>query len=307
MGTPDFAVPSLEILVNAGYDIVGVITAPDRKGGRGRKKLIESPIKLFAKEKGLHILQPTNLKNKTFLEDLKSLKADLQIVVAFRMLPVAVWDMPPKGTYNLHGSLLPKYRGAAPINWSIIKGDIKTGVTSFKLKHEIDTGSILLQKEIPIYPSDNATALHDRMMYEGADTVYETVKMIEENSISLQEQRNEEVSHAPKLNKENTKLDFSQNADEVHNMVRGLSLYPVAWFNLEEKMLKVYASSVEENTSNEKSGTIISDNKSFIKVACQEGCLVLNDIQITGKKRMSVKDFLNGFDLSPFAKIVTNV
>jgi len=300
MGTPDFAVPSLEILYNAGYDIVGVITAPDRMGGRGRKTVIESPIKKFATHKGLNILQPSNLKNKDFLEDLKSLNADIQVVVAFRMLPVAVWDMPPLGTYNLHGSLLPQYRGAAPINWAVINGEVQTGVTSFKLKHEIDTGSILLQQKIPIYPSDNATDLHNRMMYVGSDIVYETVNLVDKGKVQLIEQNDNLVSHAPKLNRENTKLVFNTSCEKAHNLIRGLSEYPAAWFNLGDKTVKVYKSEIVIEAHNSKIGSILSDNKSFIKIACANGYLHLKEIQLTGKKRMSVKTFLNGFDMTSF-------
>jgi len=287
MGTPDFAVPSLEILVNAGYSVVAVITATDKYGGRGRKTLIESPVKVFAKEQGIKVLQPPNLKSKKFLKELAELKADLQIVVAFRMLPKLVWDMPPQGTYNLHGSLLPKYRGAAPINWSIIKGDIKTGVTSFKLKHEIDTGSILIQKDIPIYPSDNATILHDRMKFVAADVVYDSVNLIEEGKANLSEQDDTLVSHAPKLNKDNTELDFNNKTIEVHNTVRGLSRYPVAWFKMKDQKIKVYESEVELVAHDHSPGTITSDNKNFIKVACDDGFLLLKELQLTGKKVMT--------------------
>jgi len=220
LGTPDFAVPSLEILYNAGYDIVGVITSVDKYGGRGRKTLIESAVKKYARSKGLNILQPTNLKSPKFNAKLKALDADIQIVVAFRMLPVMVWDMPPLGTYNLHGSLLPKYRGAAPINWAIINGDTKTGVTSFKLKHEIDTGSILFQKEIPIYESDSAGDLHDRMMWIAADTILESVQSIEKKEARLIPQEDSLVSHAPKLNKENTFIDFNKSTQEVYNLTK---------------------------------------------------------------------------------------
>ena len=304
MGTPDFAVPSLEILYNAGYDIVGVITAPDRLGGRGRKTVIESPIKKFALNKELNILQPPNLKNKEFVATLKELNADIQIVVAFRMLPEIVWNMPANGTYNLHGSLLPKYRGAAPINWSVIQGDKITGVTSFKLKHAIDTGSVLFQKEIPIYPSDNATAVHDRMMFVAADVVYETVKAVDEKKANLKEQDDSLASHAPKLNKDNTKLDFTLDCKTLHNKVRGLSYYPSAWFELAGKQLKVYESEIELLEHDYKAGTVISDNKSYLKAAGSDGYLILKDVQLTGKKRMGIKDFLNGYDTSQINEVI---
>ena len=303
MGTPEFAVPSLEILYNAGYDIVGVITSVDKYGGRGRKKLIESAVKKYALSKNLNILQPPNLKNPQFLEELKMLKADLQIVVAFRMLPVMVWDMPVLGTYNLHGSLLPKYRGAAPINWAIMNGETETGVTSFKLKHEIDTGSILLQKSVKIYDDDNATALHNRMMYEAADTVYQTVQQIEHNQIELKEQSDTEATHAPKLNKDNTRIDFNKTVIEVYNFIRGLSLYPCAWFNLDEKLTKVYEAEISENKINHTAGTIITDNKSTIHIACNDGYIALEQIQMSGKSKMKTKDFLNGYNITDSAKL----
>ncbi|MDA8693071.1 methionyl-tRNA formyltransferase [Saprospiraceae bacterium] len=298
MGTPEFAVPSLEVLYNAGYDIVGVITSVDKYGGRGRKKLIESAVKKYAVSKNLNILQPPNLKSPKFIEELKALKADLQIVVAFRMLPVVVWDMPPLGTYNLHGSLLPKYRGAAPINWAIINGEKKTGVTSFKLKHEIDTGSILLQKTVKIYQDDNATALHNRMMYHAADTVYKTVKKIENGDIELKEQFDAAATHAPKLNKENTQIDFSKTVTEVYDFIRGLSLYPCAWFNIDGKLTKVYEAEISRNKLNHTAGTIITDNKSTIHVACKDGYVALMQIQMSGKSKMKTKDFLNGYNVS---------
>lgn len=295
MGTPEFAVPTLEILYNAGYDIAGVITSTDKWGGRGRKVKIESAVKKFAQLKGINILQPPNLKNKQFVEELRSLKADLQIVVAFRMLPEVVWNMPPLGTYNLHGSLLPKYRGAAPINWSIINGDQETGVTSFKLKHEIDTGSIAIQKRIKIYPSDNATAVHDRMKFIAADVIYETVKGIELGQIDLHAQEDTAATHAPKLNPDNTKIDFSKSAQSIHNLIRGLSQYPCAWFNLTGKKIKVYKSNFKIETHSKSTGTVETDQKSYFKIYCKDGSIYLDELQMTGKKKMSVKDWLNGY------------
>jgi len=300
MGTPEFAVASLDILYNAGYNIVGVITSVDKLGRRGRKTLIESAVKKYAVEKGLKVMQPTNLKSKKFNAELKELKADVQIVVAFRMLPVMVWDMPPLGTYNLHGSLLPKYRGAAPINWAVINGETQTGVTTFKLKHEIDTGSILMQKKIPIYYSDNATEVHNRMMYVGADLILETVKKLEEGAINLKEQNNIKTSHAPKLNKENTEIDFTKNTDSVYNFIRGLSLYPAAWFKIGDKTAKVYSSTAEKINHEYEPGKIISNNKNFIKIACSDGWITINEIQLSGKRKMSVKEFLNGYDIQPY-------
>ena len=300
MGTPDFAVPSLDILFKAGYNIVAVITSPDKMGGRGRKKLIESDVKKYADSKGIKILQPTNLKNEKFIEELSLLNADLQIVVAFRMLPEIVWNMPAQGTYNLHGSLLPKYRGAAPINWAIIKGEKVTGVTSFKLQHEIDTGSILLQKEIPIYQSDTAGVLHDRMKYISAEVVYETVKMIQTNQFELRKQDNSQVSHAPKLNHENTQINFLDTRKEINNFVRGLNPYPSAWFSLGDKKMKVHEIIIDDAPLQHDPTTILSDNKKFIKVACNDGYVFLNIIQYEGKKRMRTQEFLNGFDAAAF-------
>jgi len=296
MGTPEFAVASLDILHQAGYNIVGVITAPDKYGGRGRKTLIESDVKKYAQKNNLKILQPTNLKSQKFQEKLKALKADLQVVVAFRMLPVSVWDMPPLGTYNLHGSLLPNYRGAAPINWAIINGETKTGVTSFKLKHAIDTGSILYQKEIPIYPDDNAGSLHDRMKWVGADVIYETVKSISEGNVNLKEQDESSVSHAPKLNTENTQIDFSLPGKKIYDLIRGLSPYPVAWMNLDGKKTKIYRADYEPGAVDTKPGSYTLDN-GLLKIACADGQIVIQELQMSGKRRMSTKEFLNGYEL----------
>lgn len=300
MGTPEFAVHSLDILIRAGYEIPAVITAPDRLGGRGRKTLIESDTKKYCKEKGLNVLQPTNLKNQQFIEELASFKADLQIVVAFRMLPEAVWNMPPLGTYNLHGSLLPAYRGAAPINWAVINGEKITGVTSFKLKHEIDTGSVLLQREIPVFHNDTAGSLHDRMKLVAADVVLESVQMIESGNYTLKEQDNTKASHAPKLNRENTQINFNQPTQKVYNFIRGLSPYPAAWMPVGEDSMKIYSAGLEVGKSGHAPGTIISDNKSQIKVACTDGFVHLQDIQLTGKRKMKVHELLNGWDISPF-------
>lgn len=300
MGTPEFAVHSLDILYNAGYDIVAVITSPDRYGGRGRKTLIESAVKKYSVSRELYIMQPTNLKNPEFTEELRSLKADIQIVVAFRMLPVVVWDMPPLGTYNLHGSLLPKYRGAAPINWAIIKGEKVTGVTSFRLKHEIDTGSILMQREIPIYPDDNAGSLHDRMKYVAADVVLESVRLIESGEFELKEQDDTSVTHAPKLNAANTEINFDQTAENVLNFIRGLEPYPSAWMYLGNKKMKVRKASLSEYLI-EDDYPIISDNKNYLHVKCKDSYIDLIEIQYEGKKNMTVKEFLNGFDISGLA------
>lgn len=297
MGTPGFAIPSLDILINAGYDIVAVITAPDRYGGRGRKSLLESEIKKYAKKKELNILQPTNLKASAFHTKLKELKADLQVVVAFRMLPESVWNMPPLGTWNLHGSLLPKYRGAAPINWSIIQGDRVTGVTSFKLKHAIDTGDYLMQREIPIYADDTAGDLHDRMQWVAADVVLETVMTIQKGQYQLHPQNDQEVSHAPKLNKENTQIDFDQEVISVVNFVRGLTPYPLSWFLLDGLQTKIHGYHIEQQTHADMPGTLLTDGKSYLKVACKSGYIVIGELQMSGKRKMEIKTFLNGYTI----------
>ncbi len=297
MGTPEFAVPSLDILYTAGYDIVGVITSTDKLGGRGRKTLIESAVKKYAQSKSLNILQPKNLKSPKFLKELEALKADMQVVVAFRMLPRQVWDMPSLGTYNLHGSLLPAYRGAAPINWAVINGDKKTGVTTFKLKHEIDTGAISLQRELPIYEFDDAGAVHDRMMWIGADAVLETVQKIEKGDIELLPQNDTLMSHAPKLNRDNTKIDFSQSAKKIYDFIRGLSPYPAAWMDLDGKAAKIYDATYSEASHSHAMGTVLTDSKLKICVACQDGYVEVHQLQMSGKKKMSTKNLLNGYSI----------
>ncbi len=306
MGTPEFAVPSLDILYNAGYDIVGVITAPDRYGGRGRKTLIESDVKKYALKRGLTILQPTNLKSPKFQSKLKNLEADVQIVVAFRMLPEKVWNMPPMGTYNVHGSILPKYRGAAPINWAVINGETETGVTSFKLKHEIDTGSILLQKRIPIYPFDYVNDVHDRMKWVGAEVILDTIELIAGGNPDLKEQKADEVSHAPKLNKENTKIDFDQKSKQIYNLIRGLSPYPTSWFELDGKLTKIYKADYKISQHKMEAGTVVTDQKSLIRIATADGYIELYEIQMSGKKRMDVKGFLNGYTVKNAVLIESN-
>lgn len=297
MGTPAFAVPSLAILLEHDYEVVGVITATDKYGGRGNKVLLESAVKKFAQEKDLKILQPKNLKDPAFLEELAALKADLQIVVAFRMLPASVWDMPPLGTFNLHGSLLPKYRGAAPINWAVIRGEEETGVTTFFIRHQIDTGDIILQKRIPIGENETAGELHDRMMDIGAKTVLETVRRIEAGDVDLQIQDHSAATKAPKLHKENCQINFNQSSEEVHNFIRGLSPYPAAWTTLDGKQLKITRSEIVMTMDMPSSppGTFSSDNKHFIQVSTINGYINILELQIQGRKRMKVKDFLNGY------------
>jgi methionyl-tRNA formyltransferase len=295
MGTPEFAVPSLDILYQSGYNIVGVITSVDKYGGRGRKTLLESSVKKYAQSKGLKILQPKNLKSPSFQNELKALAADLQIVVAFRMLPEGVWNMPKYGTYNLHGSLLPRYRGAAPINWAIINGDETTGVTSFKLKHKIDTGSILIQREIPIYKDDTAGDLHDRMKWIGADVILETVRRIESGQEVLKEQNEAEVSHAPKLNKENTEINLSHPGKKIIDHIRGLSPYPTAWLNLDGKSTQILQAAFVPEAQNMKEGTILTDGKKYLRIACSDGYLDIQELKMSGKKKLPVKVFLNGY------------
>jgi methionyl-tRNA formyltransferase len=271
LGTPDFAVASLDALVKAGCNIVGVVTAPDKLAGRGMK-LTESAIKKYALENGLNILQPEKLKNPTFLEELKALKADVQVVVAFRMLPEVVWNMPPMGTINVHGSLLPQYRGAAPINWAIINGESETGITTFKLQHAIDTGDILMQTKIAIGENETAGSLHDRMMYVGANTLVETLSGILDESIIPTQQNNIldglEPKHAPKIFTETCQIDWNKTAEEIHNLIRGLSPYPAAFTFINGKKLKIFISKKETATHSYPFGHPITDNKTYLKFSC---------------------------------------
>lgn len=295
MGTPDFAVPSLEILLENGYNIVGVITATDKYGGRGNKKLIESAVKKFAVSKGIKVLQPKNLKAPEFVEELRSLKADLQVVVAFRMLPVVVWDMPSIGTFNLHGSLLPKYRGAAPIHWAVIRGEKETGVTTFFLKHEIDTGDVLFQEKMEIGENETTGQVHDRMMHLGANVVLKTVKAIEKGDYELKPQDDSLVTKAPKLNKEICEISFDQSTEEVHNFIRGLSPFPAAWTTLDGQQLKLFSSTKEIIAHNFEPGKYLSDNKNYLKFSTKDGFVNIHELQLQGKRRMNIRDFLNGY------------
>jgi methionyl-tRNA formyltransferase len=304
MGTPDFAVASLKALFDGGYNIVGVITAPDKPAGRGNK-LTESAVKKYAVENNLKVLQPEKLKNPDFLEELQSLKADLQVVVAFRMLPEAVWTMPPLGTFNLHGSLLPQYRGAAPLNWAVMNGETKTGVSTFLLDHEIDTGKIIFKKETPIGENETVGEVHDRLMEIGARLVVETVDAIAEGNIQPIPQtgliEESQIKHAPKIFKEDCKIDWKKDAESVRNLIRGLSPYPTAWTNLfrqktsDEIQAKIFFAkkTVSEKVANP--GTIESDGKTFLNVSCGNGWLQITDLQIAGKKRMKTDEFLRGF------------
>ncbi|NTS40532.1 methionyl-tRNA formyltransferase [Flavisolibacter sp. BT320] len=303
MGTPEFAVASLAALVNAGYNIVGVITAPDKPAGRGMK-LQESAVKKYAVENGLRLLQPEKLKAPAFLDELKSLEADIQVVVAFRMLPELVWNMPPMGTINVHGSLLPQYRGAAPINWAIINGEKETGVTTFKLKHEIDTGDVLLQERIPIGENETAGELHDRMKEVSADLLVKTIKGLEEGTLEEKPQKSflETISfepkHAPKIFTETCRIDFTKPVATVHNLVRGLSPFPGAFCSFQGKTLKIFKSMKEETEPGIAPGEWSSDQKTYLKLACADGFIHVKDLQLEGKKRMQVEDFLRGYRFS---------
>ena len=296
MGTPDFAVTILKHLVDNNYNVVGVITAPDKPAGRGRK-LNESAVKKYALSQNLPILQPTNLKNEDFLTDLQQWNADLQIVVAFRMLPKAVWAMPEKGTFNLHASLLPEYRGAAPINWAIINGETKTGVTTFFIDDKIDTGEIILQKETTINDTEIVGELHDKLMYLGADLVAETVDLIAIGNVTTTKQPELEEKSAPKLFPHNCKIDWSKSLDDIYNHIRGLNPYPAAWTTIkngdEELSAKIYDVAKIHEKHNEKIGKIITSKKE-LKVAVTDGYLVINQIKVSGKKKMDAVSLLNG-------------
>ena len=299
MGTPDFAVPSLDILVRNGYDIVGVITATDKMGGRGGKQLLQSAVKKYAVQHDLKVLQPKNLKAPEFIEDLKALKADLQIVVAFRMLPEVVWNMPKLGTYNLHGSLLPKYRGAAPIHWAVINGEKETGVTSFKLKHEIDTGDIAFQEKLPIEENETTGNIHDKMMHLGAEVILKTVQAIADESISFSPQDPNEVSKAPKIWHDTCEIDFNKSSAKVHNFIRGLSPFPGAYTELLGKKVKILKSRRSTDLISDSSpGSFLSDNKSYLKMKCADGYVDVLTIKMEGKRQMDIQTFLNGYDIS---------
>jgi methionyl-tRNA formyltransferase len=304
MGTPEFAVESLKALFEGGYTVVAVITSPDRPSGRGQK-ISESPVKLYAREKGIAVLQPEKLKNPEFLSALSDLKADLQIVVAFRMLPEAVWNMPPLGTFNLHASLLPQYRGAAPLNRAIMNGEQTTGITTFLLSHEIDTGRILFREETPIASHETVGDLHDRLMVAGSKLVLKTVDALAAGTVSPMDQEEvlpepHDIRHAPKLFREDMKIDWNKSADSVRNLIRGLSPYPAAWTTLvnratgEKLELKVYYAELLEGNP-VSPGTLRSDGKNYIKVACSDGWLSITDLRLEGKKRMNAGEFLRGF------------
>ena len=292
MGTPDFAVPSLDILVQHNYKIVGVITAPDKPAGRGQQ-LHQSAVKKYAVEKNLAVLQPEKLKNADFINELKALEPNLFIVVAFRMLPELVWQMPEYGTFNLHASLLPQYRGAAPINWAVINGEKETGVTTFFLQQEIDTGNIILQEKINIEDEDNAGSVHDKLMDIGSQLVLKTVQKIEENSVTEQPQELTTSKHAPKIYKETCLIDWNKPVLEIHDLIRGLSPYPTAFTHLDGKVLKIYKSEVILRQAHDDKA-YLTDNKTYLSFKCADGYLDILELQLEGKKRMKVDEFLRG-------------
>lgn len=294
MGTPEFAVPSLEILLENKLNVVAVITAPDKPQGRGQKPAF-SPVKECALKYKIPVLQPTNLKSQEFLESLRSYKANLQIVVAFRMLPEVVWSMPSLGTFNLHASLLPQYRGAAPINWAIINGEKETGVTTFFLKHEIDTGSIIYQEKEAILSEDDAGSLYERLMKKGSQLVLKTVKAIEAGDFpSVPQPVVKEIKHAPKIFKESCEIHWAQPGEHILNFVRGLSPYPAAWTVVNGKNYKIYKVSLTDNKKEGIPGEFTSDNKNYLYVRTLDGWLSVEELQPEGKKKMKTQDFLRG-------------
>lgn len=295
MGTPEFAVPSLDILVQNGYQVVAVVTATDKWGGRGGKQLLQSAVKTYAVAKGIPILQPEKLRDADFVAALRSYAADLQIVVAFRMLPEVVWAMPRLGTFNLHGSLLPKYRGAAPINWAIIRGDAQTGVSTFFLQQEIDTGDLIFQETLPIAADETAGTLHDRMMVLGAATVLKTVRAIEADAITPLPQDHSQATAAPKLNSDNTHVTFDQPTWQVDHFIRGLSPFPGAWAWLHGEKWKLLNAHPIVILPRHPAGTIVSDGRTHFDVATADGYVRITALQMPGKRRMSIADFLNGW------------
>lgn len=307
MGTPDFAVATLKTLVDNNYNIVGVITAPDKPAGRGRK-LNESAVKKYAKSQELTILQPTNLKNEKFLEALKALNANLQIVVAFRMLPKVVWQMPEYGTFNLHASILPNYRGAAPINWAIINGETKTGVSTFFIDEKIDTGDMILQEIIDIEPNENAGSLHDKLMDIGSQLVLQTVEAIKKGKVdTIPQKETKNIKTAYKLNRDNCKINWNHSIESIYNHIRGLSPYPGAWCTLlndDDKLdVKIYKAEKEIENHSLDFGTIISSKKE-LKVAVTNGYIIIQEIKLPGKRAMDVKSLLNGYTFHKKAKML---
>jgi methionyl-tRNA formyltransferase len=297
MGTPEFAVASLAALLDAGKEIVAVVTAPDKPAGRGQK-ISESAVKQFAVSKGLPVLQPVKLKDPDFIAQLTALKPDLQVVVAFRMLPEVVWNLPPQGTINLHASLLPNYRGAAPINWAVINGEKETGVTTFKLQHEIDTGDILMQEKLLIGDTETAGELHDRMKITGAELLVQTVNDLEKGKLQASAQNSDSaIKHAPKLFKEDCEIHWNQSAKHIYNQIRGLSPYPTAFSTLAGKNLKIFKATLVQQQPHVKPGEFVTDHKTFLKFAAADGWLNLEEVQLEGKKKMGIEEFLRGIRL----------
>lgn len=297
MGTPEFAVASLDALVQHGYDVAAVVTAPDKPAGRGLQ-LQQSAVKQYAVDKNIPVLQPEKLKNPAFLEELRSYNADLQVVVAFRMLPEVVWNMPRLGTVNVHASLLPQYRGAAPINWAVINGEKESGVTTFRLQHEIDTGNILYSSKVPIRDDETAGELYDTLMKEGAKVLIQTVASLEKGDISGTVQNNippEELKHAPKIFKETCRINWEMPVKNIYNLIRGLSPYPTAFTMLQDKTLKIFKAEKETAQHPHEPGSVHTDHKTYLKFAAPGGYISVTDIQLEGKKRMGVVEFLRGF------------
>ena len=297
MGTPDFAVESLRALVEGGYHVVAVVTMPDKPVGRHGSVLQPSPVKQYAVEHGLKVMQPEKLKDPAFVEELRSLKADLQIVVAFRMLPEIVWSMPPLGTFNAHASLLPKYRGAAPINWAVINGETETGITTFFLKHEIDTGDIIQQVHIPIAETDNVEVIHDKLMVLSGKLVTETVDNIiagTVTSIPQDQFKDVPLTPAPKIFRDTCRINWNQPTKLIYDFIRGLSPYPAAWTTLDGKSVKIYETEKELLTPHHAPGTIATDGRNYLKVTTADGWLNIKTLQFEGKKRMPVADLLRG-------------
>lgn len=294
MGTPEFAVASLDALVQSGANIIAVITALDKPAGRGMK-MTESAVKKYAVEKGLNVLQPEKLKDPAFIDSLKALNADLQIVVAFRMLPEIVWNMPPMGTINLHGSLLPQYRGAAPINWAVINGEKETGVTTFKLKHEIDTGDILLQESFPIGEDETAGDVHDKMKEIGAQLLVKTVQGLADGTLKeVGQSTSAELKHAPKIFTETCQINWNKSVDEIYNLIRGLAPYPGAFTALDGKTLKIFKARKQKETPSINPGEMQTDGKKYLRFACIDGYIYVEEVQLEGKKKMNIEDYLRG-------------
>jgi len=313
LGTPEFAVASLDTLIKNKYDIVAVVTSPDKPAGRGQQ-LQQSAVKKYAVANNLKVLQPFNLKDAVFIEELRALRAELQIVVAFRMLPEIVWNMPKSGTYNLHASLLPKYRGAAPINWAIINGEKETGVTTFKLKQEIDTGNVLFQERVEIGDTYTAGELHDALMKTGAELVLKTVREIENSilhktNLNFVSQNQKDVSHAPKIFKDTCKINWNNHVVKIYNLIRGLSPYPSAFTQFKDEkgslcVIKIFNTTYELCEHKKKIGSIDSNNKNYLKIYCEAGAIEVIELQLQGKRRMPITEFLKGFKINAGAEFI---